>query len=289
MTRRDVLKASIGAAVTGMASAAHAGKAVARIGLVTDLHYAGVEVRGRRYYRQSAGKLQECIDVMNREAVDALVEIGDFKDQDDPAVESNTLDYLQTIESEFRRFRGPRYHVLGNHDLDSLSKTQFQAVVANTGIPADRTWYSFDVGRIHCVVLDANFSDKGVPHDHNNFDWRDAFVPDEQLAWLRRDLAEAALPTIVFVHQLLDRESDHAVSNAAEVRFVLESSGKVLAAFHGHYHAGDYSYIKGIHYYTLRAVVEESGPENSAYAIADVAANGDITVTGYRRAVSKVM
>ena len=47
-----------------------------------------------------------------------------------------------------------------------------------------------------------------------------------------------------------------------------------------------HSHINGIHYYTLKAVVDNSGPENSAYAIAEVAANGDIAVTGYRRAVS---
>ena len=46
------------------------------------------------------------------------------------------------------------------------------------------------------------------------------------------------------------------VRNAADVRAILERSGKVLAAFHGHDHAGNHKVINGIHYYTLIAVVE---------------------------------
>jgi len=60
----------------------------------------------------------------------------------------------------------------------------------------------------------------------------------------------------------------------------------VLAVFQGHHHPGAYSFINGIHYYTLKAVVEGSGPENNAYAVVDVHPNLNLTVTGYRRAVS---
>jgi hypothetical protein len=54
--------------------------------------------------------------------VDFLVELGDFKDEDDPSVEVNTISYLQAMEAVFGQFRGPIYHVLGNHDMDSISK-----------------------------------------------------------------------------------------------------------------------------------------------------------------------
>ena len=47
--------------------------------------------------------------------------------------------------------------------------------------------------------------------------------------------------------------------------------------------------MNGIHYYTLRAIIEGSGEANNAYAVVEVGANLDITVTGYRRAVSLKM
>jgi metallophosphoesterase superfamily enzyme len=106
-------------------------------------------------------KLAACVAEMNRERVDFLVELGDFKDQDTPPVESRTLEYLERIEGVFRKFEGPRYHVLGNHDMDSISKAQFLARVENAGIPSERSYYSFDLRGIHGVVLDANFTREG--------------------------------------------------------------------------------------------------------------------------------
>ncbi len=59
------------------------------------------------------------------------------------------------------------------------------------------------------------------------------------------------------------------------------------AGLQGHHHSGSYSNIAGIHYYTLKALVEGAGPENNSYAIAEVHPDGGITITGYRKAVSK--
>ena len=260
-----------------------------RFGMVTDTHYADAPTRGKRHYRKSAPKLAECVDLMNEEQVDFLVELGDFKDEGSPGVEKNTLKYLETIEGVFREFKGSRYHVLGNHDMDSISKAQFQARVENTGIAEDETYYSFDVNGLHFVVLDANFTADGIAYDHGNFSWKDANVPEQELAWLKEDLAETSNPAIVFVHQLLDGEDNHSIKNASEVRQVLEESGKVLAAFHGHHHAGRHNMINGIHYYTLKAVVEGAGKEDNAYAIVEVMDDYSLVVTGYRKAVSTTL
>jgi hypothetical protein len=76
------------------------------------------------------------------------------------------------------------------------------------------------------------------------------------------------------------------VVNRAEVRGVLEASGKALAVFQGHDHQGAYSLINGIPYYTLKAIIENSGAENTAYAVVDVHPNLSLPVTGFRRVVS---
>jgi hypothetical protein len=87
------------------------------------------------------------------------------------------------------------------------------------------------------------------------------------------------------VHQQLDGEGDTVVRNAAEVRRVLEASGKVIAVFQGHHHAGGYSEIQEIHYYTLKAMVTGARPEGNAYAVVEVHQDRRITVSGYRQAV----
>jgi alkaline phosphatase len=106
------------------------------------------------------------------------------------------------------------------------------------------------------------------------------------LTWLTKDLAEAKGQVLVFNHQLLDGAGDQYVKNSGDVRKILEDSGKVLAVFQGHHHEGRYSLIEGIHYYTLKAMVEGSGQENNAYAVVDVHPDNNIVVEGYRKAVS---
>ena len=114
-----------------------------RFGVVTDIHYADIDPSGARTYRESDDKLAECVQVMNAKRVTFLVELGDFKDQDKTPDESRTLGYLQKIESVMAGFEGPRYHVIGNHDTDSLSKAQYLAAAANTGITPNATRYTF--------------------------------------------------------------------------------------------------------------------------------------------------
>ncbi|MCK4564753.1 MAG: metallophosphoesterase [Verrucomicrobia bacterium] len=295
-TRCEFLKAS-GLVVAGLSAGAPfaradgmEGKAKLRFGIVTDAHYAVAPSRGTRHYGESMDKMAECVALMNDQKVDFLIELGDFKDEGKPASEESTLEYLKRIEAVFGKFKGPRYHVLGNHDVDSLSKEKFLDHVENTGIANESSYYSFDSKGMHFIVLDADYTSNGTDYDHGNFNWMDTNIPDRELDWLKKDLAATSKPVITFVHQQLNvTDQYHSIKNAEEVRRVLEESGKVLAVFQGHNHAGAYSHIEDIHYYTLKALVEGSGAENNSYAIVEVQDGRDIVVTGYRRAAGKIM
>jgi predicted phosphodiesterase len=295
VTRRDVLKWS-GLLLAGVAEGPRFAQAAELVpdpellfGIVADPHFADADPKGSRYYRESKPKLAECVSLMNRLKVDFLVELGDLKDQGDPPREADTLAYLTTIERVLAHFKGPRYHVLGNHDLDSISKQQFLDRVENTSVDRGSSFFSFDARGAHFVVLDACFTADGSPYDHGNYNWKDANIPAAQCDWLARDLAATDRPTMVFVHQLLDGETAHCIKNASQVRQILEKSQKVLAVFHGHNHAGHYSQIEGIHYYTLKGMIEGSGEENSSYATVALYADHSIEVTGYRKAVGMKM
>jgi len=295
VTRRDVLEAT-GLVVAGLAARARFARGddaaraeVVRFGIVADAHYADRKPGGIRHYRESLIKMKECVQLMNDRDVGFLVELGDFKDESSRPREETTLKYLETIESVFARFKGRCCHVLGNHDLDSISKPQFQSRVTNTGIAKDATYYSFDLSGTHFIVLDANYKSDGADFDHGNFNWTETNIPGEQLRWLKKDLAAASGPAVVFVHQQLDGEGNHTVDNAPEVRRVLEASRRVLAVFQGHNHRGGYSCIGGIHYYTLKAMVDGTGAESSSYAVVELHDGGRIVVTGYRKAASRTM
>ena len=258
-----------------------------RFGVVTDVHYADVDPIGARTYRESTAKLAECVQVMNGKGVAFLVELGDFKDQDRTPDEARTLKYLETIESVFAEFKGPRYHVIGNHDTDSLSKAQYLAAAPNSGIEPNATRYSFVSGGVRFVVLDAGHKSDGSDYDHGNYDWSDSNVDEPQLAWLAETLAASREPALVFVHQQLDGVGAYYVKNAAQVRQVLEASRKVIAVLQGHRHEGAFSEIGGIPYFTVKGLIEGAAPDHNAYGIVDVMSDLSVRVLGYRLADSR--
>ncbi|HBC77986.1 MAG TPA: hypothetical protein DCZ51_05110 [Bacteroidales bacterium] len=262
-----------------------------RFGIVTDIHYADRSnpTGTNRYYRESLIKLSECIDLMNQQEVDFLIELGDFKDQLAVPKEEETLVFLGTVEKEFKRFKGPRYHVLGNHDHDSISKEQFLDTISNEGYIKTSGYYSFDRNSFHFIVLDANYTSEGKAYDHGKFDWTDAHIPKDQMDWLKNDLDRNKMPAVVFIHHRLDTppaDKIYCPDNAEVVRKILENAGNVVIVFQGHYHEGGVSRLNDINYYTLKAVVEGSGPENNNYAIVEIDKDLKVHIKGYRKTES---
>lgn len=263
-----------------------------RFGLITDLHYANraPHTGMNRYYAESITKLKECVELMNEQDVDFLIQLGDLKDQGEVPDENETLGFLDAIEEEFRQFKGPRFHVLGNHDHDSISKQQFLDRVSIAGLRHPSGHYSFNKKSYHFVVLDANYTSEGVAYNRGNFDWKDAHVPSDQIQWLKQDLKRNKKPTIVFIHHRLDTPAglEHmGPNNASSIRDVLDQSENVMAVFQGHHHVGDLRKLNHIHYYTLKAAIEGSGPQNNSYAIVEIDKQLNLHIQGYRKALSQ--
>lgn len=245
-------------------------------GLMTDLHYADKPPAGNRHYQESLDKLAEASAQIRRKKPMFVAQLGDLVDAAD-AVETEKA-YLSRIAKAFEEVSADRHHVLGNHCVDTLTKDEFLA-----GVGQAKSYYSFDRGGVHIVVLDACFRSDGKPYGRKNSQWTDANVPAAELEWLRDDLQGTKMPVIVLAHQRLDVSSNHGVRNAAAVRAVLEKSGNVRAVFQGHSHNNDYRDLAGIHYCTLVAMVEGSGVESTGYAMVGVQALGTVTVTGFHR------
>ena len=247
-----------------------------RVGLVTDLHHADKPSAGSRHYRETLGKLAEAATQFEKDRADFIVELGDLIDAAD-TVETEQR-YLKEINREFCAISKDRHYVLGNHCVDTLTKAEFLG-----GVEQKESYYSFDRGDFHFVVLDACFRNDGEPYGRKNSKWNDANIPAAELEWLQADLRSTDRKTVVFAHQRLDVSNDHGVKNCPEVRGVLQESGKVLAVLQGHSHQNDLKDIGGIHYCTLVAMVEGTGAENSGYSIMEIAADGVIRLMGFRK------
>ena len=269
-----------------------AGRAcVLKIGLVTDVHFADIDpdrrslgVIGQRFYRESLRKLTEAVEVFNARRLDFAVELGDFKDFTRNRAE--TLAHLESIEAAFAKFKGPRYHLAGNHDFDCLTPADFFSRIPNDGRVCEKGYYSFVRGGVTFVALNACFDSQMRPYSENN-PWDDANVPPEELAWLEGVLKAAPGNVFVFCHQRLDETAErrHLVRNAAAVRRIFEKSGKVKGVITGHQHMGGFAVVKGIPYYSLRALVCGSGAANNSFAEMAVYADGTFSILGWHNAL----
>ncbi len=255
---------------------------VVRFGFITDCHYAAhIEPSYLRNYRDGLLKMEAFVAKMTELGVDFVVEGGDFKDLGRTPDES--LEYLRAIEGRFAAFKGPRYHVLGNHDHDNLSKEEFLANVANEGQDAAKAFYAFTSKGVRFIVLDACYRPDGAPYCRGDFSWKDAFVPQEQIEFLKAELAAAKGPCVPIIHQQLDAEDETCVKNAAEIRGILEKSCKVKLVVQGHLHEGSFREVNGIGYFTSPASVLHASPEN-AFSLVEVFASGGVRITGYHAA-----
>lgn len=246
-----------------------------KVGLITDLHYADKPPAGTRHYRETLGKLAEAATQFERDKPAFVVELGDLIDAAD-SVETEQR-YLKTINREFSAISKDRHYVLGNHCVDTLTKSEFL-----DGVEQKQSHYSFDRGEFHFVVLDACFRKDGEPYGRKNSKWNDANIPAGEVEWLQADLKATSKKTVVFAHQRLDVSNDHGVKNCPDVRKIFEDSGKVLAVFQGHSHKNDLKDIGGIHYCTLVAMVEGSGAENNGYSVMEIAPDGAVRLKGFR-------
>lgn len=259
-------------------------------GIVTDIHYNSTKTTTlNRYYQDGATKLSSAVSALNTAGVDFAIFLGDLIDHGGDTKVAAEGD-LDTIEAVYDDLTMDRYYVFGNHDLDQLSKAEFQA---RTGMTSD--YYSFTANGVTFVVLDACYrSDtNGDDYDAGNFTFTNTYIPPDQRTWLDGVLSAAPGDVVVFCHQQLVEPSDSdqsptdalVVENAATVRGILETYGNVTAVFTGHEHENGRIIQGGIPYYLMMAATEYADPAN-AYSIVTISASGEITIDGYGRQAS---
>lgn len=289
LSRRGFVLASLATLAAGCGSSARE-ELLVRFGMVSDLHYAelpdAIDDPGMRCFKDIPLKLRDAVNVMNERKVDFMIELGDFKDMM-PTKEA-TLKCLDDIEKAFSRFNGPRYHVLGNHETDCITKEEFLARISNYGQKEAKAYYSFTVGKVTFAVLDANYTSKMEDYRPGNFDFRDTNVPPDEIKWLQGVLDAAPGPVVVFAHQLFDPTCDERmrIKNASQLRSMFEKSGKVKVVFSGHHHIGHSAEYNGIFYYTMRAMAQDAYPENNSFAEVSLYDSGRVVIKGFVKAAS---
>lgn len=218
-----------------------------RFGLITDIH--------QDLMYKASDRLQAFIDECIKEKVDFIIQLGDF---------CFPLPENKPFLDIWKQFKGPNYHVLGNHDMDKCDK---QMMMSFLGMKSN--YYSFDCGDYHFVVLDANYfhvDGQYVDYAFSNYSKEGhtvCHVTDEQLEWLRKDLSQTDKPTILFSHQSLEETyvgSNVGIYNSDKLREILREANqiagfrKVIACMNGHNHLDGAKVIDDIYFLHMNSI-----------------------------------
>jgi len=202
-----------------------------KFGVITDVH--------QDLIHDASARVTSFGNAMNEQKADFICQLGDFC-----IPHNRNRNFMNAWNSSFQ---GPRYHVIGNHDMDGGKKKN--AVIQFWGM--ESAYYSFDQKGVHFIVLDGN-EVGGKARGYKRF------ISKKQINWIGEDLKKTQLPTVVLVHQPLDGHKI-GIENHAEVRQELEAAkntegnNKVIASFCGHNH-DDYAVeINGIHYIRINS------------------------------------
>lgn len=161
------------------------------------------------------------------------------------------------ILKNWNKYPGDKYSVFGNHDMDNADKA---TMIAKYNMPG--SYYSFDNGGVHFIVLDCCFTRKDgkiIDYNHGNYYVKSAdrdIISEQQLEWLAKDLASTDKKCVIFSHQALD-EIGGSVPNREAFRAIVHQANKeekkVVGVFCGHHHIDAYSEIDGIGYFQINS------------------------------------
>jgi len=225
-----------------------------KLGIFTDSHYSSQELTcGKRYNSRSLEKIAAALAHFRNAGCNLVLCLGDLIDRED----SHALEMqnLRAVAAVLDGTEGPVLVLRGNHDGFCFTEEEFYGILGESHRPRDLT-----LGNQTFLFLDACFTSDGNPyHPEGNHDWTDTWLPDTEA--LRARLAAVPGKAVVCLHQNIDPNirEDHRLKNAAEVRKILEQSGRVHLVLQGHYHPGTENTHNGIRYTTFPAMCEGDG------------------------------
>lgn len=259
---------------------------------LADCQYCADKSKGVRLYSKSVKKLKDCVFHLNEMDLKFAVHLGDFIDKG-----FENFDVLNPI---YKSLKSPKYHVLGNHDFSV--KDHLKGLVPEKMGLSSR-YYDFEYFGWRYIVLDGNdisfhaypkgsdevakAADYYEKHKITSPKWNGA-IGSKQVSWLKETLRKAQdknEKVILFCHFPVYPDDIHNLWNADEIVTLLSQFNCVKAYINGHNHKGHYGLKHGIHFVTLKGMVDT---EENSYSVVKVSEKS-IEVKGFGRELDRKM
>lgn len=241
-----------------------------KIALFADIHH-GPHSHAKKEGWDALPELDKAVRDVQELGADMLLDLGD-------RISDTTVEHDKIVEAEVRdrlaQFKGPRYHVIGNHDVGNLTVADNQAIFGDT-----IGQQVVDLGDARLILWQANTK---ATFEAGNIGFPKA-GPD--LKWLIDTLNGDERPAIIATHVPLSGhsqignfyfENNYAVStypDHADVRRAVEATGKAAVWFSGHVHWNTVTNVHNIQHITIQSFSERftTYPEPAtAYAMLEV-------------------
>lgn len=263
-------------------------------GAIADCQYHSRPPEEDLFYNHSSTKLRDIVEHFNSLSPNFIIQLGDLIDGD--------LDSFHKILPIFQGIKAQKYMVLGNHDFEVGDRNK--KAVPDI-LDMKERYYSFAINGWRCVVLDGNdISLAAYPSDSSRHQYSKSFYKElgeesfphwggaldqSQLNWFKEILEKSQQKkerVIIFSHfPIYPENRKYNLWNDLELLEILKKYKHVAAYINGHHHSGDYAFKNGIHFLTLKALVET---DQSAYTYFEVFADS-IKVNGFGREESRLL
>jgi calcineurin-like phosphoesterase family protein len=249
-----------------------------RIAIITDIHH-GPKSHNKETGWDSMATMEAFVEQANAIGADMLLDLGDHISDTEHATDVRAA---TEVADTLSRFQGPRYHIIGNHDVVNLSIADNEDIFGQS---------------MHSQVFDLGLARLILWQPDVNIVLPSGFAPTtEALPWLVETLKADSKPAIIATHVPLSGhsqignfyfENNHQYStypDHASVRRAVEATGNAAIWLAGHVHWNTVTPVGGIHHVTIQSMSERftTAPASAnAFAVLDIADGiADLTVHG---------
>lgn len=143
---------------------------------------------------------------------------------------------LVEYKSEMKKVNVPMFNVIGNHDYDPYVTNDWDASKKYRDVLGP-TYYSFNLGEVHYVVLDSIqwVNTGGAQGNVGQRNYNDV-ISTEQIEWLQKDLAtleDKSTPVVLALHTPLYRNPGLDANGNQVDSHALNNANTLIAALNG--------------------------------------------------------
>lgn len=217
-----------------------------KIGFITDIHITSTQYSNSiiQIDDELRKRMEYFIKQMNNSFAPNFILInGDVIEGTKRPAEIG-MEELSQCRDIFNQTSIKKYWTVGNHDLRSVTKSQWKE---SLGI--DYISKSFENGDYKIIIVDSNFYYKDDSDVRPGKSFTPGMLSVQQKEWLKYELESNAKKKIVFIHQPL-YSSRTSLRGASELRNMF-SQNNVVAVFSGHTEELFHINLDGVEYFTI--------------------------------------